>query len=364
MKHIDFHLGQPVYTAETDSIRLTATIQNACVMPYFRLADGKEICPYWIAPWWNDRLYDDGSTISSTLRGNFFCASREGELTPEHGWCANTTWTLDKVSDSERGVTMTLRCENDADGSSVVKTLRADMGGSAVYEADVMTGFDGLFHYNTHPCLKLPQTRYAGQLMGSFGKCVTCADVASPAEGSYRRLPSNYEIEDWHCVTTVYGEKTDLTRHPQRKGAIDLLLAKTETDGDIGYAVFVNPEEGYLYYQLKNINTLPYTMLWLFNGGRHFAPWNGTTDGCLGVEEISAKIPIFDGSCEEDAPSSRARLFVPEESFSVRQIYGAVSLPRGVIDMTGVEVLQNGLRVTADGADAIEIPIDLSFLKD
>lgn len=363
MKSLAFHLGQPVYVAETDGIRITVTTQNACVMPYFRMAGEREVCPYWLAPWWNDRLYDDGSTISSTLRGNFFCASRENEELPEHGWCANTPWELCQTDMADRGLRMKLRCENPAEGSSIVKTLRADRNSSTIYEADDMTGFEGRFYYNTHPCLKLPIACFAGQLEASFDTCVSWADIAPTEGGSYRRLPACCRIEDLHHATTIYGEPADLTRHPQRKGTLDLLLAKTNAADGVGYAVFANPEEGYIYYQLKDARTLPYTMLWLFNGGRHYPPWNGTLDGCLGVEEMSGPIPIFDERFGKEEMPAYGRVFRPEETLSVRQAYGVVPMPAGFERIEGVELRAEGLHIALGGAAAMDIPVDLTFLR-
>lgn len=362
MGNLSFQLGQPVYTFRNEGIRVDVTVQNACVMPNYRISKEKEICPYWLAPWWNDRLYDDGSTISSTLRGNFFCMEREGDGKHEHGLCANSPWELYGLESDNRATRMRLRFSDPIDGGMIEKTMELRENDTAVYECDRLSGFEGRFSYNTHPCLKMPKTCFSAQLEGTFHSAITCANIADTQGGTYRRLPASLQIDDLHNVTTIYGEKTDLTRHPQHKGTIDLLLSKTEAVNGIGYAVLMNPEEGYLYYQLKNADVLPYTMLWIFCGGRHFAPWNGTVDGCLGVEEMSAPVCIFDKDFGQGTPRSYTRLFQKTDTLSVKQIYGAVALPDGFTVIEKTNLGDHGLEIVAGDGLTVQIPVDLSFL--
>lgn len=362
MEALTFHLGQPVYRLANRRINILTTVQNACVLPYFSIGDGKEICPYWVAPWWNDRLYDDGSTISSTLRGNFFCMERKGLGGYEHGRCANSPWALAGVEEDGEKKTMTLRF-TDPDGGEIDKHLEIRESDPAVYETEILKGFSGEFSYNTHPCLKVPKECFAASLDGNWSEWQTATGKLLDTEsGTYSRLPGMTAIRDWKHVTTVYGEETDLSRHPQKKGTIDLMIAKTDAVNGLGYAVFANPEEGYLYYQLKDARILPETMFWLFNGGRHFAPWNGTTDGCLGVEEMSDRIVIF----EEDFPENPDRYMIPvkpDQEIAVRQVYGAVALPEGKRYIKESALTEQGISVQFDDGVQIQIPVDISFFR-
>ena len=362
MRDLDFHLGQPVYKLENDRIRIMTTVQNACVLPYFLFRDGREICPYWLAPWWNDRLYDDGSTISSTLRGNFFCMERKGLQGYEHGRCANSPWELDGVEDKQDRKVMKLRF-SDPDGGWIEKHLEIRNDDTAVYETEILKGFSGEFTYNTHPCLKVPKECFAASLDGNWKEMQTANGKLLDTEGgTYSRLPALTRITDRKKVTTVYGEEVDLGRHPQPKGTIDLLIADTDATDGLGYAVFANPEEGYLYYQIKDAKVLPNTMFWLFNGGRHFAPWNGTTDGCLGVEEMSGRLFIFD----EDFPDRPDRYMIPFEEgkdLSVRQVYGVVPLPEGERSIRASRLTDKGILVSFEGGTEAQITVDISFFR-
>lgn len=360
MSHLSFHYGQPVYKLEAHGIRITVTIQNACVMPYYQVSDDKEICPYWLAPWWNDKLYDDGSTISSTLRGNFFCMEPEEGSKYEHGLCANSPWDLQHVEVREDSSEMVLQFQDPEAGGFIEKTLSIYAGDSAIYETDKMYGFEGRYSYNTHPCLKVPKACFAGQIKGTFHSAVTAADIFSSETGAYRRLGISQQIEDMSCVTTIYGEKTDLTRHPQYKGTIDLLLSRTDAENRIGYEVFINPEGGYCYYQLKDTSVLPYTMFWMFNGGRHFAPWNGTVDGCLGVEEMSGPVCIFDRDFPKVSQSHGIQM-EKDKPVAVKQIYGAVELPEHFTSIEKLTLEKEGLRVCSDTGIELLIPIRLSY---
>ena len=44
--------------------------------------------------------------------------------------------------------------------------------------------------------------------------------------------------------------------------------------------------DGYVWISLKDPRTLPSTLFWISNGGRHGEPWNGRHLRRLGLEEI------------------------------------------------------------------------------
>ena len=47
------------------------------------------------------------------------------------------------------------------------------------------------------------------------------------------------------------------------------------------------PRERYVYFALRDPRMLRHTILWISNGGRHYAPWNGRHVNVMGLEEIT-----------------------------------------------------------------------------
>ena len=69
--------------------------------------------------------------------------------------------------------------------------------------------------------------------------------------------------------------------------------------------------DGYLWFALKNPADFPATLLWISNGGRPTAPWNGRHTGRLGIEEVCSHFcdPVDvsreDRLADKNIPTSR-----------------------------------------------------------
>ena len=93
----------------------------------------------------------------------------------------------------------------------------------------------------------------------------------------------------------------------------------------------VYPEEGYLWFALKDAAQLPSTTVWISNSGRFFAPWSGRTR-CIGVEDTCSY--FADGlkhSVEHnklnDLGFPTAIELHPDKPTEIRHIQGVAEIP-------------------------------------
>jgi hypothetical protein len=359
------HYGQPTYFAENASVKLLTTIQNACTTPYFKI-DGREIGPYWIAPWWKDSVYLNGDNILSTLRGNFICAARtEDGNNPEHGWCCALPWEL-KSSTSNTDCAELVLSVQDRTGGTIEKTLRTNKSATAVYEQNRLCNFDGEYSIGNHPCLKLPKNARNGYFSMTPPEIIVTPFLfcESPGKSGYELFPRDTVIEDIHHVKTIYEDYVDLAHHPAKPGTIEILAMQHKSR--LVFAAFVNMEEGYVYYQLKNSKYFPFILFWMFSGGRHYAPWNGTQEGCLGVEDGTNAFPFVhipkDPLAENNTGNTGIQL-KPDKVYQYRQIYGVEKLPEGFKCVENVEYLEDGIVLAGNDNIQIHVQVNWKFLE-
>src|SRR5258706_10241482 len=83
--------------------------------------------------------------------------------------------------------------------------------------------------------------------------------------------------------------------------------------------------DGYVWISLKDPRTLPSTLFWISNGGRHGAPWNGRHLGRLALEEVCGhfsdglEISKQNRLKAEGVPTTLA--FKAKEAKSIRNIH-------------------------------------------
>ena len=355
-RHID---GQASFCVENQEVAITTTVQSGCTMPYFKL-DGREICPYWTAPWWKDGAYLDGNNILSVLRGNFICVARkEDNNNPEHGWCCASPWeAVEAVSQADEA-RLELRFQEPY-GGTIRKTLRAVAGQKAVYETNLLSGFAGNYSISNHPCVRLASKAENGYVAFSEpdSLCTPRFFLETPEGGGYMLLARDEAIADYHSVRSIYGDTLDLAYHPAKPGTFELLGAFHRQQ--FVYAAYLNREEGYLYYQIKSTRDFPYIMLWMFSGGRHYAPWNGTQSPTLGIGDC-ADYPAF---LKNPGQYNTFVTLRPEQSYRFRQIYGVAALPEGMTKIESVQFEADGATFLGNDGKRVFAPFDWSFLKD
>lgn len=287
--------GQPSYTLNNNRVHVFVTVQGGHLTASFQI-DGREICPFFVAPWWQEAR-GDLDDIISTLRGDFFCFPFGGNVEPyqgmshpPHGKTANACWNLVNLHDDARKRTLTLTMDLAPLEGRIEKQISLSADEPVIYQTHTIRGFQGKIPLGHHPTLKFPDKIGAAiiDMSEPLTGFTTPIPVEEPQNRGYSQLQSHVEITDRSNVPCIDGRHADLTSYPDQQGFEDIVIFMSDPSKDFTFTAASVIEEGYLYFQLKNPQVLTQTLFWMSNGGRHYAPWNGRVTGVLGMEEITA----------------------------------------------------------------------------
>ena len=159
-----------------------------------------------------------------------------------------------------------------------------------------------------------------------------------------------------------------MTRYPLPMGYEDLAFFVSDNEKEFVFTSVSVPEEGYLYFQLKNPRVLAQTLFWMSNGGRHYQPWNGRVRAVLGVEEITSFFHYGIGKSSENN-------FLQEKGFktcfnieekvpaAIKLIMGLIPIEKnfkGVADI--VKKSESMITIIGKGDEKIDVPCRVAFL--
>ncbi len=362
--------GHPSWRVSSEAAEAYISIQGGMVTADFTLGD-RIVSPYYTLPWWNEEGAADLDNLSQLLRGDFFCMPFGADVQDDgsilyHGKPAHGFWMLkEKISDS------TVVLELDTDKGSIEKHIRLDGENSLIYQHHIISGITDRTPMGYHPMLKLPREEGSGMVkLSGFAKGFTTRElIEDSVNGGYSRIKPGLEIEDVTAVPCVDGSTLDLTRYPHATGFEEIVMFISNPEDDFAYSCVAIPSEGYLYFQLKNPAKLRSTIMWMSNGGRHYAPWNGRVKGLLGLEEITA----FFHYGKEDSVKENflTKLGYPtcvelksEESLSVPLISGVTEIGIDYSGVSGIEKHGNdSIVIIGNQGERNIIKCDLSYLR-
>lgn len=329
---------------------------------------GRTLHPLHRAPWLDepaDSLPADLIAGQRRLSGDFLCAPfsvSDVEPAPLHGWPANSAWDVVAGGATADGWQARLRLRHKVLGATVDKILLLRDGHPFLYQEHVFSGGEGEVPVAHHPMTAM---RNGGKLAFSPKRLALTPDQSlepDPARGrSLLAYPARAAALDG--FPTAAGGMTSL--HDYSAGDLRedfVTLIEADHDG-LGWTAVAREAEADLFLVLKNPRDLPVTMLWISNGGRDYAPWNGRHLGVLGVEDGRAaaghKASIGDNALKREGVPTTLRLG-GEARF--RQVIGALPMVGRSSPPMDVVAVDKGLRLGfADGADII-VPFDATFL--
>jgi hypothetical protein len=359
---------------ENKSVELYTSILGANTVAHYNI-DGKKICPYFIAPWWEEPWLDIGVDLLNVARGSFFCmpfggddTGYNGKVEPVHGSCASENWTM--ISANDKNEEKTMYIEFSKGRGSIEKELKLIKGQTVFYERNTIKNYSGKYPVAFHPMIKLPDTSGTAHLSIGFVKDCFSAPIQfeNPENGGYSLFKNNQQIKDIRKVKTVFGDTEDLTKQPIRIGFEDIILFFNDTNKQIGFTAITFKEEGFVYFQLKNPRKLKNTMLWFSNGGRHYAPWNGRCKSVLGIED---SISFFHYGAKASAEPNflnemgyeTSILFKEEKEYNFELISGIAKVPSGFQAVESIETKEDGITIIGTDSSKIGVLLDLGFIK-
>ena len=359
-----------------DRVRGFLTRTGGQLGPVFFRLGRREVQPFAVAPWRNERLPGVPAMLR-ILRGDFFCAPFggneapfRGERHPPHGETANRPWTF--AGRSRAGGTVELRAtmKDRVRPGRVDKRIVLRSGHAAVYCEHILSGFSGPMCFGTHPMLRFPDRPGAG-LVSVSG--FTLGHVApepweAPERKGYHALKLGAKFSSLQRVPARDGGVTDLSRFPARRGFEDLVMLVGDPRPKFAWSAVSFPGEGYVFFSLKDPRVLRHTILWLSNGGRHYPPWNGRHVNVLGLEEVTS---FFHYGLAESAGRNflnragipTAAALDPKRPTRIAHILALAAIPRGFDEVADISAGAGGVVLTSKSGARVSAPLDPDFIS-
>jgi hypothetical protein len=187
---------------------------------------------------------------------------------------------------------------------------------------------------------------------------------------SFSCLSPDVEITDLRAVPCLDGSKADLSRYPARRGYEDLVILCADPDIKFAWSAVAFPEQGYVWFSLRDPRHLASTVLWFSNGGRHFPPWDGRHVNVMGIEDVTAFFAVgLAESCRGNPLTRRGirTCLEPDQyrSLAIPYIQGVARISPGFDQVVAIDAMhrQHGIRLRSSSGIVVEVPCEVTFLK-
>ncbi|WP_395448710.1 hypothetical protein ACHMW7_28560 [Aminobacter sp. UC22_36] len=354
-----------VHSFRAEGISAALDLSVGHIAEFVIESGGRLLQPLHRAPWIErDDLPEGLPEGVVRLSGDFLCApfSRSDvEAAPLHGWPANSAWDLIADEAISGGRRVSFRLQHKVMGATVEKTLILRDGHPFLYQEHTFTGGSGAISVAQHPMTEMAE---GGRLAFSPKRlAATPPDVTEPdpARGAHL-LAYPARSSDLTRFPAADGGQTDLTDYDAARRHEDFVTLVEAKHGGMGWTAVARKAEADVVLVLKNPAELPVTMLWISNGGRFYAPWNGR-HGVLGIEDgrsaIGHAASLGDNWLKQEGVETA---FTLGGSIAFRQIVGAMQLEGGD-PPSQVETLPGRLRLIFTDGSQREVPFDETFLR-
>jgi hypothetical protein len=192
--------------------------------------------------------------------------------------------------------------------------------------------------------------------------------VEQPEARGYSILKPGAVFDDLHSVPMITGNTTDLSRYPNRRGFEDIAILCADPKLALAWTAVTFPEEGYVWFSLRDPRVLASTLLWMSNGGRHYAPWNGRHVDVMGVEDLTAFFHYGLGpSVAPNSLSARGlkthHVLDAKQPFTVRYIMGVAGIPKRFDRVRHIVAGNDTVRLISDSGKEVETPVNVGFVR-
>jgi len=371
--------GQPSWHVASDRVEAYLTELGGHLGPISFHLDDRTVVPMNLAPWAEETFDPELPPILRVLRGDFFCMPFGGndvpfglERHPPHGETANRKWSLESVSDTGKQSSLHASMNTEIRSGRVDKYITLRQGESVVYQRHVISRMSGPMSMGHHAMLKFPDKEGSGLVSTSpflIGRTAPLP-VELPRNKGYSMLKPDVEFDALDAVETVTGERTNLSRYPARRGFEDLVMLVSDPTRSFAWTAVSFPEDGYVWFALKNPQVLRQTVFWMSNMGRHYEPWSGRHVNVMGLEEVTSYFHYGLAESADANPISHrgyptCMVLRGNEVTDVRYIMGVVAAGLGfghVVDIE-IEADENSVRIRGAGGESISAKVDVGFLR-
>ncbi|MBK9121398.1 MAG: hypothetical protein IPM18_17605 [Phycisphaerales bacterium] len=352
-----------------DAVELAVTAEGGHFDDVIFHTPMRAVRPLHTAPWTDEAdLTPDTPTVLRLLRGDFFCApfGDSDDLEPGstwiHGASANAAWQA--LAHSETQLTAVLT--RPIAGAELTKRIHLLPGHTVIYQEHTFVGGRGPLPIGHHAMLRAPEPLRVSLSPRIWGGTAPKPLEADPGRGvSLLKYPQ--EISDLATVRLADGAIADLREYPALPAHEDLVLFAADPAAALKWSAAVAPEEGWVWFDLSDPRTLASTVLWMSQGGRRYAPWNGRHRNVLGIEQVTANFNLgYRASCDLNPLAQRGIAthvtLSPDEPLVVRYLFGVAPVPFGFGRVRDISAVPGGVRIEDTGGNAVRIACDTRFI--
>jgi hypothetical protein len=369
--------GQPSWSFRSSHVHAHLTKLGGHLGPVAFRLEHRLVTPFSIAPWAEEKLAPDTPALLRALRGDFFCAPFggngtpwRGEQHPPHGETANAAWQLKAFERASDRMTFHARLRTSVRAGTVDKFITLVDGHAAVYQRHTIAGMNGAMPLGHHAMIRFPDTPGSGIVSTSrFVRAQVLPDrFERPENRGYQSLRPGAEFRTLERVPLLDGGTTDLSRYPARRGYEDLVMLTADPKLRFAWNAVTFPKERAVYFALRDPRVLRHTILWISNGGRHYAPWNGRHVSVMGIEDVTSY--FHHGLAESARANPLSRAGIPttvslssKTPTTIRYIFGVAAIPAGFDRVKQIRAVPGGVELIAANGKRAAAPLDLAELE-
>lgn len=370
--------SQMGWKLSNDKVELFITESGGQLAPVkFNINTENIIQPYYISPWQNENIPEFDDPVLVPLRGDFFCMPFGGNAEPVngeqhsvHGEVSSSPWQFVEQSKAGDITTLKLEMQTTACQGNVTKKLQLYDGQNVIYTTHIIAGYSGAMPIGHHCTLAVPERENSMTIaVSDFAFGMTSPGVFSdPANREYQSLALNEKFTDLHRVPVMWKNlpPADCTSFPQRPGFTDLLELFKRPAATPAWTVALCPEQGYLWFSLKNAAQMPGTVFWISNRGRHGSPWDGR-NRCLGLEETCSYFAdglkaSIEPNMITDAGFPTALKLSAEQPVTVNFIQGVAAIPASFTALKTVTFGEGSVTFSSTAGDNVTTAVNYQLL--
>lgn len=368
--------GQPSWSFKNSHVHAHVTRLGGQLAPVtFRLG-GKQVQPFSIAPWAEEKTDPGMPALLRALRGDFFCApfggngvAWRGEQHPPHGETANALWRLKAFERTADRLTLHARLDLTVRKGTADKFITLIEDHTALYQRHVLAG-RGPMSVGHHAMLKFPDVPESGVVSTSrFTHAQVLPDwFERPEARGYQALKPGATFRSLERVPLLNGDVTDLTRYPARRGFDDLVMLTADPKLPFAWSAVTFAAERFVYFALRDPRTLRHTILWFSNGGRHYPPWNGRHTAVLGIEDTTSYFHYGLAESAKPNPLNRRGLATtltlgPKKPAVINYIIGVAAIPAGFDRVKDIRADGDEIELVAANGKRVRTTVDVGFLR-
>ncbi|NWF90682.1 MAG: hypothetical protein HXY50_14635 [Ignavibacteriaceae bacterium] len=328
----------------------------------------KVLEPMNIAPWVHEELDPSTSPMLKNLRGDFFCApfgasDLMADETRPHGSSANDKWDIINIEEDS----IKLKLSKNILGAELIKEIKIAKDETVIYQKHTFTGGRGIIPIGHHAMLRIPTNAYISFSEFEFGGTPPLPIENDITLGrSILKYPQQFS--DLTKVRKYDDELINVSKYPFEKNHEDLFMVISKRNADLGWSAVSCPEQGWLWFSIKNIKTLPNTVVWLSNGGRYYKPFSSRHINVIGIEETNSffhlghKASTENNFLNEAGYSTYIELDHSSDTV-IPYLFGAAQIPKTFGKVKSIEENNNGILFIDEFQNKIHSKINLNHLR-